>query len=166
MYTRRAQSSHGLKWWGPWTGQPGAWLEEPARAGTALPDTTSPSLTCLSSWPQLKKCPHSTPLWLLLSRLEEKIGQLTRARAILEKSRLKNPKNPGLWCVLGLGPSLLTTPVAWGGRPSVARVRCACSASGSGVTGRVQVPAARSCGLLREGSAQVLRWTCEWSDAV
>lgn len=46
---------------------------------------------------QLKKCPHSTPLWLLLSRLEEKVGQLTRARAILEKSRLKNPKNPGLW---------------------------------------------------------------------
>ncbi|EPQ11240.1 Pre-mRNA-processing factor 6 [Myotis brandtii] len=45
----------------------------------------------------LKKCPHSTPLWLLLSWLEEKIGQLTRARAILEKSRLKNPKNPGLW---------------------------------------------------------------------
>ncbi|KAB0404229.1 hypothetical protein E2I00_016797 [Balaenoptera physalus] len=45
----------------------------------------------------LKKCPHSTPLWLLLSRLEEKVGQLTRARAILEKSRLKNPKNPGLW---------------------------------------------------------------------
>lgn len=45
----------------------------------------------------MKKCPHSTPLWLLLSRLEEKIGQLTRARAILEKSRLKNPKNPGLW---------------------------------------------------------------------
>ncbi|ELK33891.1 Pre-mRNA-processing factor 6 [Myotis davidii] len=43
-----------------------------------------------------KKCPRSTPLWLLLSRLE-KIGQLTRARAILEKSCPKNPKNPGLW---------------------------------------------------------------------
>ncbi|NWT66508.1 PRP6 factor, partial [Prunella himalayana] len=45
----------------------------------------------------LKKCPHSIPLWVLLSRLEEKVGQLTRARAILEKSRLKNPKNPDLW---------------------------------------------------------------------
>lgn len=54
-------------------------------------------LFCTIFWSQLKKCPHSTPLWLLLSRLEEKIGQLTRARAILEKSRLKNPKNPGLW---------------------------------------------------------------------
>ena len=59
-----------------------------------LPDT-SQSLSSLLL--QLKKCPHSTPLWLLLSRLEEKVGQLTRARAILEKSRLKNPKNPGLW---------------------------------------------------------------------
>lgn len=54
-------------------------------------------ISSLSLLPQLKKCPHSTPLWLLLSRLEEKIGQLTRARAILEKSRLKNPKNPDLW---------------------------------------------------------------------
>ncbi|KAF4792125.1 hypothetical protein TURU_123599 [Turdus rufiventris] len=44
----------------------------------------------------LKKCPHSILLWLLLSRLEEKVGQLTRARAILEKSCLKNPKNPDL----------------------------------------------------------------------
>lgn len=49
---------------------------------------------------QLKKCPHSIPLWLLLSRLEEKVGQLTRARAILEKSRLKNPKNADLWWVV------------------------------------------------------------------
>ncbi|CAJ0965968.1 unnamed protein product [Ranitomeya imitator] len=45
----------------------------------------------------LKKCPHSVPLWLLLSRLEENVGQLTRARAILEKSRLKNPRIPELW---------------------------------------------------------------------
>lgn len=46
---------------------------------------------------KLKKCPHSMPLWLLLSRLEERVGQLTRARAILEKSRLKNPQTPELW---------------------------------------------------------------------
>lgn len=46
---------------------------------------------------QLKKCPHSVPLWLLLSHLEERVGQLTRARAILEKARLKNPQSPELW---------------------------------------------------------------------
>ena len=46
---------------------------------------------------QLKKCPHCIPLWLLTSRLEEKGGQPTKARAILEKGRLKNPKNPELW---------------------------------------------------------------------
>jgi pre-mRNA-processing factor 6 len=43
-----------------------------------------------------KKCPHSIQLRLLLSRLEEKIGQPTCYLAILEKSHLKNPKNPGL----------------------------------------------------------------------
>ena len=36
-------------------------------------------------------------LWLLLSRLEERVAQLTRARAILEKARLKNPQSPELW---------------------------------------------------------------------
>lgn len=46
---------------------------------------------------QLKKCPHSVPLWLLLSHLEERVGQLTRARAILEKARLKNPQTAELW---------------------------------------------------------------------
>lgn len=46
---------------------------------------------------QLKKNPGSIPLWLLLSRLEEKAGQLTRARSVLEKARLKNPQCPELW---------------------------------------------------------------------
>lgn len=46
---------------------------------------------------QLKKCPAAIPLWLLLSRLEEKTGQLIKARSILEKARLKNPQNPHLW---------------------------------------------------------------------
>ena len=46
---------------------------------------------------QLKKCPHSMSLWVLLSRLEERVGQLTRARAILEKARLKNPQTPEIW---------------------------------------------------------------------
>ena len=69
--------------------------------------------------PQLKKCPHSIPMWILLARLEEKTGgcghpvpplptasllllflitgQRTKARAVLEKARLKNPQCPELW---------------------------------------------------------------------
>lgn len=45
---------------------------------------------------QLKKCPNSIPLWLLLSQLEEKNGALIKARSVLEKAKLKNPKNPQL----------------------------------------------------------------------
>ena len=68
--------------------------------------------------PQLKKCPRSIPMWILLARLEEKTGghslhfpllptavlslflltgQRTKARAVLEKARLKNPQCPELW---------------------------------------------------------------------
>ena len=36
-------------------------------------------------------------MWLLLSRLEEREGNVTKARSILEKARLKNPKCPDLW---------------------------------------------------------------------
>lgn len=46
---------------------------------------------------QLKKCPQSIALWKLLARLELKAGQLTKARSILEKARLKNPACPDLW---------------------------------------------------------------------
>jgi pre-mRNA-processing factor 6 len=46
---------------------------------------------------QLKKNPQSIPLWILLSRLEEKQGQVTKARSILEKARLKNHACPDLW---------------------------------------------------------------------
>lgn len=46
---------------------------------------------------QLKKCPRAIPLWLLMSRLEEKSGQLIKARSILEKARLKNPQCAELW---------------------------------------------------------------------
>ena len=48
---------------------------------------------------QLQKCPYSISLWILLARLEKKDGNETRARAILEKGRLKNPGVPELWCV-------------------------------------------------------------------
>jgi pre-mRNA-processing factor 6 len=46
----------------------------------------------------LKQCPNNTVLWLLASRLEEKAGALVKARALLEKARLLNPKSPELWC--------------------------------------------------------------------
>lgn len=46
---------------------------------------------------QIKKCPWSTALWLLLSRLEEKRNLLIKARSVLERARLKNPKNDQLW---------------------------------------------------------------------
>src|SRR6201999_3136898 len=39
----------------------------------------------------------SVPLWLLASRLEEKIGVLVKARSILDRARLAIPKNPALW---------------------------------------------------------------------
>ena len=46
---------------------------------------------------QLKKVPQSVHLWLLLSRLEETSGQITKARAVLEKGRHKIPQCPELW---------------------------------------------------------------------
>ena len=49
------------------------------------------------SFLQLKKVPHSIHLWLLLSRLEEKAGQLIKARAVLEKGRHKIAQCPELW---------------------------------------------------------------------
>ncbi|XP_013148071.1 PREDICTED: pre-mRNA-processing factor 6 [Papilio polytes] len=45
----------------------------------------------------LKKCATSVPMWILLSRLEEKLKHVTKARSVLEKARLRNPKNPELW---------------------------------------------------------------------
>ena len=54
----------------------------------------------------LQSCPSdSVTLWILASRLEEQAGEfdsslrggVTKARSLLELSRLKNPKNPELW---------------------------------------------------------------------
>ncbi|KAJ3368954.1 hypothetical protein HDU91_000174 [Kappamyces sp. JEL0680] len=44
-----------------------------------------------------KRHPKSPLLWILSSRLEEKMGFPTRARAILEKAQKLNPKNAELW---------------------------------------------------------------------
>lgn len=46
----------------------------------------------------VKACPKSVPLWLLYSRLEEKLGQLPKARSVLDRARLAVPKNATLWC--------------------------------------------------------------------
>ena len=45
----------------------------------------------------IKRCPTSIPLWLLLIQLETEHGQVIKARANLEKARLRNPMTPELW---------------------------------------------------------------------
>ncbi|CAH8661448.1 unnamed protein product [Schistosoma haematobium] len=48
-------------------------------------------------WLALNHNPHYTALWLQLARFEERQGNLTKARSILEKARSQNPKTPELW---------------------------------------------------------------------
>jgi len=45
----------------------------------------------------LEHCPSSIPLWIGISRLEEKITGIKGCRAILEKARIRNPVSPDLW---------------------------------------------------------------------
>merc|ERR1712176_718476 len=45
----------------------------------------------------LENCKDSVPLWLLLARLEEDLGNNVKARSVLERARLKNPCNDVLW---------------------------------------------------------------------
>eukprot|EP00049_Salpingoeca_infusionum_P022507 m.7164 g.7164 ORF g.7164 m.7164 type:complete len:909 (+) comp5223_c0_seq1:190-2916(+) len=45
----------------------------------------------------VKVCSASVPLWLEYARLEADCGNLTRARALLERARIKNPQIPELW---------------------------------------------------------------------
>jgi pre-mRNA-processing factor 6 len=40
----------------------------------------------------VKACPKSVPLWILSARLEEEAGVTIKARALLERARLLNPK--------------------------------------------------------------------------
>lgn len=44
-----------------------------------------------------RKCPHAVALWTAAARLEERAGLSIRARAILEKARMLNPKSDVLW---------------------------------------------------------------------
>ncbi|CAH7689019.1 PRP1 splicing factor, N-terminal-domain-containing protein [Phakopsora pachyrhizi] len=44
-----------------------------------------------------KRCPRSITLWILSSRLEERVGLTIKARAIMERARHHNPKNDRLW---------------------------------------------------------------------
>ncbi|KAJ3403770.1 hypothetical protein HDU80_003760 [Chytriomyces hyalinus] len=59
----------------------------------AARDTLSKALKAVP-----KSSPSAVTLWLMASRLEERAGQLTKSRALLEKARLLNPKQPELWC--------------------------------------------------------------------
>lgn len=43
------------------------------------------------------KCGQSVALWMLAAQLEVRQGQLVKARSLLEKARLRNPKNQLLW---------------------------------------------------------------------
>jgi pre-mRNA-processing factor 6 len=45
----------------------------------------------------IKACPDNYTLWILLTRLEENDGRVSKARATLEIARLKLPKNEHLW---------------------------------------------------------------------
>ena len=45
----------------------------------------------------LKKCGTSVPLWLLLSHLDKRSGQVIKARSVLERAYLRNPKTTELW---------------------------------------------------------------------
>ncbi|ORY92346.1 PRP1 splicing factor, N-terminal-domain-containing protein [Syncephalastrum racemosum] len=45
----------------------------------------------------VKNCPKSILCWVLLARLEEKLGMVTKARSTLEKARFANPKTAELW---------------------------------------------------------------------
>jgi len=44
-----------------------------------------------------KKCSKAVPLWIMASRLEEKVGVRIKARALLEKARSINPKSEEIW---------------------------------------------------------------------
>ncbi|KAI8148081.1 PRP1 splicing factor, N-terminal-domain-containing protein [Fennellomyces sp. T-0311] len=45
----------------------------------------------------VKNCPKSILLWILLAKLEEKLGVVAKARSTLEKARFANPKTAELW---------------------------------------------------------------------
>jgi pre-mRNA-processing factor 6 len=45
----------------------------------------------------LQHCPKSIELWILAARCEERSSGVTKARSLLELSRLKNPRCPALW---------------------------------------------------------------------
>lgn len=44
-----------------------------------------------------KKCAKSATLWINYANLEEKMKKITRSRALLDKARILNPKEPKIW---------------------------------------------------------------------
>merc|ERR1712241_835626 len=45
----------------------------------------------------VKKCTQCIPLWTTYADFELKEGQVTKARSVIEKARLRNPQNAELW---------------------------------------------------------------------
>ncbi|KAF5803533.1 putative tetratricopeptide-like helical domain superfamily, pre-mRNA-processing factor 6/Prp1/STA1 [Helianthus annuus] len=45
----------------------------------------------------LKQCPNSTPLWLSLANVEERMSGLSKVRAVLTVATKRNPHFPELW---------------------------------------------------------------------
>ena len=45
----------------------------------------------------MEQCRDSRGLWILLANLEEREQNIVKARSVLERARLKNPKNDHLW---------------------------------------------------------------------
>lgn len=55
-------------------------------------------MSCMQAYQNgIRRCMSSIPLWRSSARLEEKLGSVGKARAILEQARLKNPKQDELW---------------------------------------------------------------------
>eukprot|EP00941_MAST-03F_sp_MAST-3F-sp1_P000393 g393.t1 len=45
----------------------------------------------------VSRFPMCTPLWILSANLEKRTSNIIRARSILERARIKLPKNPEIW---------------------------------------------------------------------
>jgi pre-mRNA-processing factor 6 len=65
--------------------------------GQVLTDGKDIAAACAAYAVGTKACPKSVPLWILASRLEELDNRTIKARSLLEKARLVNPKDETLW---------------------------------------------------------------------
>ena len=48
-----------------------------------------------------KNCPESIPVWMMAAEIEEQVMKdVPKARAVLDKAKLRNPRSQGLWVAL------------------------------------------------------------------